>query len=440
MEAKLARRFTIRRSLTLGLLVAGYTGYYVCRSNLSVVAPQLLSEFGSAGLDKSALGLVSSAGVLAYAGGKAVTGVAGDLLGGRRLFLAGMIGSIAATLAFGAAGSVTAFVVWWTINRFIQSMGWGAVVKVAAHWYEPAHYGRVMAVLSLSFLFGDALGRLWLGSLVAHGAGWRAVFVAAAATLAAIACACAIAVRESPRDLGLPEPPVSDRNLFAAAGAESRASSVVDVLMPYLRSTAFWLVCLVSLGLTLVRETFNAWTPTYLVEVYGLAQGDAATKSSLFPFVGGISVLCLGAISDRARANRLTLAIPFLAAGAVVLVAIGTGVASHSEPLGLALLAAIAFCVIGPYSLLAGAIAVELGGRRGSATAAGLIDSAGYLGAVASGVLIGTLAQQRGWPAAFRLLSGVTALSAVACAGCWLERYAASQRGPVDERRPEHAG
>src|SRR5262249_45519004 len=160
-------------------------------------------------------------------------------------------------------------------------------------------------------------------SPAAHGAGWAGVFGAAAATLAAIACACAIAVRESPRDLGLPEPPVSDRNLFAAAGAESRASGVIDVLVPYLRSTAFWLVCLVSLGLTLVRETFNAWTPTYLVEVYGLAQGDAATKSSLFPFVGGISVLCLGAISDRARAHRLTLAIPFLAAGAVVLVAIG---------------------------------------------------------------------------------------------------------------------
>jgi phosphonatase-like hydrolase len=60
----------------------------------------------------------------------------------------------------------------------------------------------------------------------------------------------------------------------------------------------------------------------------------------------------------------------------------------------------VAFFVISPYSLLAGAIAVELGGRRGSATAAGLIDTAGYLGAVASGVVIGTLAQHQGWPAA----------------------------------------
>src|SRR5262249_55045531 len=64
---------------TAASLLVGYAGYYVCRSNLSVVAPQLLAEFGPRGFDKAALGLVSSAGVLAYAGGKALNGVAGDL-------------------------------------------------------------------------------------------------------------------------------------------------------------------------------------------------------------------------------------------------------------------------------------------------------------------------------------------------------------------------
>src|SRR5262249_33887405 len=158
-------------------------------------------------------------------------------------------------------------------------------------------------------------------------------------------------------------------------------------------------------------------TPTYLVEVYGLAPGDAAQKSSLFPFVGGLSVLCVGALSDRARSHRLALAVPFLIAGAGSLVAIGSGAATQNQRLRLTLLGAVAFLVIGPYSLLAGAIAVDLGGRRGSATAAGLIDTSGYLGAVASGVVVGTLAQHQGWAAAFRLLAVVTGLSAVACIG-----------------------
>src|SRR5919197_1882389 len=63
---------------------------------------------------------------------------------------------------------------------------------------------------------------------------------------------------------------------------------------------------------------------------------------------------------SRARPS----ASPFLIAGAAGLVAIGSGAAMRSEPLGLALLAAVAFFVISPYSLLAGAIAVELRAAR----------------------------------------------------------------------------
>ena len=424
---------------TAAALLVGYAGYYVCRSNLSVVAPQLLAEFQPRGFDKTTLGFVSSAGVLAYAAGKTVNGIAGDFVGGRRMFLSGMVGSVAATLVFGMSGTVAAFAIIWAINRFIQSAGWSALVKIAAHWFAPARYGRLMGLLSLSFLFGDAAGRLVLGALVTYGAGWRMVFLASAAMLAAIAAGCAIVLRESPRDVGLPEPPVSPRNVYAEAGATSRPAGVADLVIPYVRNPAFWLVCIVALGLTLVRESFNAWTPTYLVDVYGLEPGDAAQKSSLFPFVGGVSVLCVGLVSDRTRMHRLALAVPFLAGGVLALAAIGSRPAVHNQGLGLALLSAVAFCLIGPYSLLAGAIAVELGGRRGSATAAGLIDTAGYVGAVLSGAAIGMLVQHDGWTTVFRLLAFVTALSAVACILCCVERRVAESAAAASEGSRAHA-
>jgi len=53
------------RGITLASLFTGYTGYYVCRSNLSVAGPLLLQEFGPSGMDKAALGAIASAGVLA---------------------------------------------------------------------------------------------------------------------------------------------------------------------------------------------------------------------------------------------------------------------------------------------------------------------------------------------------------------------------------------
>ena len=441
MEGRRARMW---RALTGGILLVGYAGYYVCRSNLSVAAPQLLAEFGNRGLDKAALGIVSSAGVFAYAVGKLVNGAAGDLIGGRRMFLAGMAGSIAATLAFGASAGLAAFVVLWAVNRFVQSMGWSALVKIAAHWYAPERYGTVMGVLSLSYLFGDAAGRLWLGTLVAHGASWRAVFVAAAATLAAIAVVCTALLRDSPRQVGLAEPPVSSQNVYGEAGGASRPDSLADLLAPYARNPAFWLVCLISLGVTLIRESFNAWTPTYLVEIYGLSAGAAAQMSSIFPLVGGLSVLAIGGLSDRVRRHRLVLAAPFLASCALALALIGSDTVMHSERMGLMLLAAVAFALLGPYALLTGAVAVDFGGRRGSATAAGLIDTAGYLGAVASGVLVGSLAQRFGWSVVFRLQAFVAAASTIGCAAFWLRTMSGGSAAcvrlvTIDEKEQVHA-
>src|SRR5262249_59623061 len=122
-------------------------------------------------------------------------------------------------------------------------------------------------------------------------AGWRAVFVAAAATLGVIAVGCALTLRETPRAIGLPEPAVNEANVYGTRGSDSRPTSLRVLLRPFAGNRSFWLVCLVSTGLTMLRETFNAWTPTYLVDVYGLTQGAAAQKSSLFPLVGGLSVL-----------------------------------------------------------------------------------------------------------------------------------------------------
>jgi MFS transporter, OPA family, glycerol-3-phosphate transporter len=427
MGADVLRRW---RVVTGSVLLVGYAGYYICRSNLSVVAPELVREFASQGVDRAGIGVIVSSGVLAYAVGKVLTGVWGDFIGGRAAFVGGMVASVLATVAFGVATALPVFVGVWMANRFVQSIGWGALVKIAAHWFEPARYGRVMAVLSLSFLFGDAAGRFALGRLMASGFGWRAVFFASAATLGLIAAASWALLRNSPEDMGLPAPPVSDANLFGEAGAASAPSSIGDLLSPFLRSPSFWAVCAVSLGLTLIRETFNAWTPTYLVDVYGLSQADAAQKSSLFPLLGGVSVLVVGRLSDRAGpSTRLIATLPLLVAAAIALGLIGSPIALQNQMTGLVLLAAVAFLLIGPYSLLAGAMAIDLGGRRGSATAAGLIDSAGYLGGVLSGWAIGALAERAGWPAAFRALAMVAAGAAAAAVVYWiLQRRGAEHR------------
>src|SRR3954449_5805745 len=84
-------RLTQWQWATVGLMVAGYAGYYLCRSNLSVCIPLIRAELIEWGyrsdIAKIRLGTVVSFGVLAYAIGKFFAGGLADFLGGRRNFL-----------------------------------------------------------------------------------------------------------------------------------------------------------------------------------------------------------------------------------------------------------------------------------------------------------------------------------------------------------------
>ena len=406
---------------TVITLMVGYAGYYFCRSNFSVATPLLLEEFGAQGLDKEAIGVIASAGVFFYAVGKLFNGILCDFIGGRKMFLFGMAASVAATLFFGAGVGFSTFVIAWSLNRLVQSMGWGALVKITSNWFRFDRYGTVMGVLSLSYLFGDALARLVLGGLISIGVGWRGVFYAAAAILGVIALVSMATLKDSPNDVGEPEPEVNPHNLYGREGEEKRPENLAALLVPYFRSFGFWMAAVLSLGLTLIRESFNFWTPTYLAEVGGLSVGEAAQYSLLFPFFGGISVIVTGYLTDRYfEGRRGAVIVGALLPLVGVLAVMGTLDEAPGALLPIVLVSLAAMLLIGPYAFIAGAIALDLGGKKGSSTAAGLFDSIGYFGGILSGWGIGAVAQRYGWEYVFIALAGVAAVTVVAGVLYWI--------------------
>src|SRR5262249_30423324 len=106
-------------------------------------------------------------------------------------------------------------------------------------------------------------------------------------------------LKETPLRIGQPEPEINPKNLYGMDGGNAVPRNLSQLLQPVLASRRFQLACFLSLGFTLVRETFNLWTPTYFTQVVGLSVADAASKSAIFPFFGGISVLAAGVLSDR---------------------------------------------------------------------------------------------------------------------------------------------
>jgi OPA family glycerol-3-phosphate transporter-like MFS transporter len=407
--------------ITVALLIAGYSGYYLCRSNLSVALPLLITEMGHRGVGAGAarvmLGSVASLGVLAYAAGKFPSGSLADLYGGRRNFLFGMGGSIAFTFLFAASGTLPFFTLAWMGNRLVQSLGWAGAVKIASRWFTFRRYGTVMALISLSYLFGDALSRQFMGVLITKGMGWRTLFVTTASVLAGLLAVCALLLRESPAEAGAFEPEENPANLFAKQAPPTDRPGLRQLLQPFFSSYVFWLACALSLGTTILRETFNLWTPTYFTQAAGMTPGEAAGASAWFPFLGGISVILCGWLSDRlGRGGRAGLMLAGLLLTSGVLAVLASGVVEHSRTWPLIMVSAVAFLTLGPYSFLAGAIALDFGGKRGSGTASGIIDGIGYLGGVLSGDSMARISVNYGWNGAFLTLAALALLSSVAAA------------------------
>ncbi|MEZ4699436.1 MAG: MFS transporter [Rhodothermales bacterium] len=413
------------QTTTMLSLVVGYAGYYFCRSNFSVASPLLLEAFGDQGLDKEMLGAIASVGVFFYAIGKLLNGVLCDFVGGRRMFLFGMAASIGATVLFGTGVGISVFFVAWAINRLVQSMGWGALVKISSNWFSYKRYGWVMGIMSLSFLFGDAIARLFLGKLIGIGFSWQGVFFASAAVLGVIAVVDFFTLKSSPTDVGLPEVEVNPKNVFGDAGERERPPNLMALLLPFFRSPAFWLVAFMSFGLTLMREAFNFWTPTYLAEVGQLSAGDAGQLSLFFPLFGGFAVLLTGYLSDKmAGGKRAGIMVMSLIPLVAILVVMGSVTGIENAVLPVVFVSISAFLMLGPYAFLAGAISLDLGGKQGSSTAAGMVDSAGYFGSILSGWGVGAVAQRFGWNAVFILLAIVAFLTALAAILYWRKHEA----------------
>ena len=430
-------------ALTLILLFTGYAGYYFCRTNLALAKSSLAAEFKDEGITEKSITTIASTGLVFYAVGKLITGAACDFVGGRIMFIGGMFGSVACTYLFLAAPTIAGkfgfLSLFWLflfascLNRFIQSTGWGALVKVTSSWFSFHTYGRVMGFLCVSYLFGDFAARQILALFMEDGRGWQSMFMVSGSILLVIAILSLVGLRSRPSDVGLTNPLVNPTNLFGKAGAEERPSHLWELLRPYIVSPSFWLVLLMSVTLTFVRESSNFFNNDYLKVAAQVSDKQAAIYSSYFPLFGAIAALASGFMTDNLYNGRRGL---LMAGSLTLLLPVLWGMAYLPSIQGtlwpVIMVCCVGFLSLAPYAFLTGAIAMDLGGKRGSSTAAGILDAIGY----ALGGFLGLEIKSRivpagatsvvAWQPFFGLMLGLVGITALACVAYWF----------IQERQP----
>ena len=416
MSSSQTSRMRLAQVSVVLLLFGGYAACYFCRADLSVAAPFIIDEMGTHGIAHQdamvRIGQMTSLGVFAYAAGKLALGGLGDFWGGRRNFLIGLSGATVFTVLFPFGTSFPLFTLAWFGNRLTQSVAWAGLIKVVSKWFDYTSHGTVVGFLSISYLVGDAVARNWMGQLLDHGFHWRALFYFAASVAAALLLSNLFFLRESRASGGYEPAKPHPANLFGTA--ESRPPSVRALLVPLLKNRAFVVVCLLSFGSTIVRETFNIWTPVYLHDHAGYSVSSAASMSAIFPGVGVASVLLCGWLSDRIGENgRSTLMfIGFTTAAMALLMLTRLQPTPAGSTLAVLTIGLIAFGLLGPYSYLGGAYALDFGGKQAGAVSSGIIDGVGYIGGILAGDAVARVAVAFGWKGVFIVLAVVCALAA----------------------------
>ncbi|MFE3115104.1 MFS transporter [Streptomyces niveus] len=191
------RNTAVNRALALGVLASGMLMIVLDGSIVTVAMPAIQDDLG---FSPAGLSWVVNAYLIAFGSLLLLAGRLGDLLGRRRVFLAGTGVFTAASLLAGAATSPAVLIA----ARFLQGVGSAMAAAVSLGilvtlFTEPGERARAIAVFSFTGAAGASIGQV-VGGLLTDALSWHWIFFI---NLPIGLAALALAVRVLPGDRGM---------------------------------------------------------------------------------------------------------------------------------------------------------------------------------------------------------------------------------------------
>lgn len=404
---------------TFWVMLLGYIGYYLGRQNLSAALPLISEEFQ---YTNTQLGMLMTFSELAYALGKFINGPIADKVGGKRIFLVGLAGTIVFNILFPQFSTLIMFTIIWCCCRFFLSMGWGGVIKTIGEWYPAEKNGTIMGLISVNFQFGGVAAALFTGSLLAMGVGWKGLFYFPAFVLIFVWLWSWLASKEGPREV---YPGVrfgryaSQKKAVAdAERPEAEKESILDTLQTLFKIPLFRHILVFSFITTFLRSIFTLWTIKFLVDI-GMEGSTAVFRSAVFPTLGVLGTVLLGWYTDNYAKNGDRAKAMVVMLSGLSLSLLGIGLLSAYElqyqNLIVILVGLSGFFLYGPYAMSSGCLTLDVAGSKRAGSCTGIIDGIGYIGGALAVGTAGYLSDLIGWSEVFLFLS-VISIFAIASA------------------------
>jgi OPA family glycerol-3-phosphate transporter-like MFS transporter len=306
----------------------------------------------------------------------------------------------------------------WTVNGFVQGMGYGPCSRGLSHWYSARERGTIFGVWCISHNIGGGIAG-FLAAECAATWGWPSAFYVpgAIATLGGIYIFWRM--RDTPQSLGLP--PVEEyKEDFPSEGRgrlEVELTAREILLKHILPNKMLWVLSLANVFVYIARYSMVDWGPTYLKEVKGASLIEGGFSTTIIEFAGAAGMLTMGWLSDKIGGRRgrvsVLVMIPLLAAFAAIRI----------TPKGMLWLDMMLFAIIGflvyvPV-MFSGVMALDLTSKKAVGAATGFVGLFGYVGRVIQGKGLGWVAQHYGWDAGLWAVLACTLVAIVLLAFTW---------------------
>jgi len=383
---------------------------YMDRSNISVAAPAITREFG---LSKTAMGLVFSAFLWAYAIGQIPGGWLGDRFGPRRVLLAIIpFWSFTVIVTGLTAGGISL-----AVNRFVLGLSEAGAFPIATRamqlWFPKSERGLVHGVTHSFSRFAVAMTP-FVAVTIMMALGWRAIFYIFGIVGIIWSVIFFTFYRNRPEE----HSGVNQAELAHIRGRDEGGSINVSI-DPKLRPAVPWKLIFSSLNMWYIACAYGCffygtyffltWFPTYLLEYRHLSLKSLGIVASLPLLVGMVGDIAGGSLTDSVyrRTGKLTFARRIVAAPCMLISAawLIPAATTHSASMAIVCLTASLFfleMVIGP----AWAVPMDVGGEY-SGTVTGVMNMAGALAGSVSPVIFGYFAQRGFWIAPFLVTAGM---------------------------------
>ena len=412
--------FRTRRIINWFPMGLTYALLYMGRYNLTV-SKNALGDL----MTKADFGLIFGIGAVVYALSFLINGPLVDRIGGRKGILIAAIGAGGANLAMGlylwrvmgmadpsSAPLRLVFSILYAVNMYFQSYGAVSIVKVNAHWFHVTERGTFSGIFGIMissgiFLAFDVSQRILESPFVA-GRGFSGgdatwwVFLSPAALLFVLFAVEFFLLRDQPSQAGFQDFDTAD-----ASSGEDLTTRIPtrQLLRRILTNPVILTVAGIEFCTGVLRNGVMHWFPIFAKEKVAAGLGTQGWDfmlhnwGLLLMIAGIIGGNVAGIVSDRVFQSRRAPAAGILY-GTMVLLIVGMAFSLHQGWILGALVFGISLCVIGTHGLLSGTATMDFGGRRGAATAVGIIDGFVYLGTAVQSFSLGwiTMHDWSIWP------------------------------------------